>query len=109
MLWSMSGVGAVAMPDSSSVATAEPQEQTGMDEAAFRDLYARTARPLWGYLARATGNDTLADDLLQETFFRMVRAGFEPESDDHARNFLFKVATNLVRDYHRSPKKTPCR
>ena len=93
------------MPDSSSVATAEPQEQTGMDEAAFRDLYARTARPLWGYLARATGNDTLADDLLQETFFRMVRAGFEPESDDHARNFLFKVATNLVRDYHRSPKK----
>lgn len=76
-----------------------------MEEAAFRDLYARTARPLWGYLARAAGSDTLADDLLQETFFRMVRAGFQPESDDHARNFLFKVATNLIRDYYRSPKR----
>jgi len=76
-----------------------------MDEAAFRELYQRTARPLWGYLARATGNDALADDLLQETFFRMIRAGFQPESDDHARNFLFKVATNLVRDYYRSPKR----
>lgn len=76
-----------------------------MNEAAFRDIYTRTARPLWGYLARATGSDSLADDLLQDTFFRMVRAGFQPESEDHARNFLFKVATNLVRDYYRSPKK----
>lgn len=76
-----------------------------MDEADFRDIYTRNARPLWGYLVRATGNDALADDLLQETFFRMVRAGFEPESEDHARNFLFKVATNLVRDHFRSPKK----
>ena len=86
-------------------ATAEPREMTGMDEAAFRDLYARVARPLWGYLARATSNDALADDLLQETFFRMIRAGFVPETDDHARNFLYKVATNLVRDHFRSPKK----
>ena len=76
-----------------------------MDEAAFRELYQRTARPLWGYLARATGNGALADDLLQETFFRMIRADFQPDSDDHARNFLFKVATNLVRDHYRSPKR----
>ncbi len=84
---------------------AECAEPTTMDEADFRDLYTRTARPLWGYLARATGNGALADDLLQETFFRMVRAGFRPESDDHARNFLFKVATNLIRDHFRSPKR----
>lgn len=104
MLWSISGAGAVAVSEGLDVAT-EGQETTAMDEAAFRDLYSRTARPLWGYLVRATGNDALADDLLQETFFRMVRAGFVPESDDHARNFLFKVATNLVRDHFRSPKR----
>jgi len=105
MLWSMSGAGAVAVPDQASTATAEPQERIAMNEADFRDIYTQTARPLWGYLARATASDTLADDLLQETFFRMVRAGFQPESEDHARNFLFKVATNLVRDHYRSPKK----
>jgi RNA polymerase sigma-70 factor (ECF subfamily) len=75
-----------------------------MDEAAFSDLYARTARPLWGYLARTVGNAALADDLLQETYFRLLRADFVPESDAHARNFLFKVATNLVRDHFRSAK-----
>lgn len=105
MLWSMSGVGPVATCEGSNAATAETAERTGMDEAAFRDLYTRTARPLWGYLARATGNDALADDLLQETFFRLVRSGCQPESDDHGRNFLFKIATNLVRDHYRSPKK----
>lgn len=95
----------MAVPDQASTATAEPQERIAMNEADFRDIYTQTARPLWGYLARATASDTLADDLLQETFFRMVRAGFQPESEDHARNFLFKVATNLVRDHYRSPKK----
>ena len=90
---------------SSGAATSKPAERTAMEEAAFRDIYTRTARPLWGYLARATGNDALADDLLQETFFRMVRAGFQPETQDHARNFLFKVATNLIRDHFRSPKR----
>lgn len=84
----------------------ESAERAAMDEADFRDIYTRTARPLWGYLARATGNDAVADDLLQETFFRMVRAGFQPENDDHARNFLFKVATNLIRDHFRSPKRS---
>jgi RNA polymerase sigma-70 factor (ECF subfamily) len=99
----MSAAGSVAVQK--EAVTAAPLERTGMEEAAFRDLYNRTARPLWGYLARATGNDSVADDLLQETFFRMVRSSFRPESDDHARNFLFKVATNLVRDYYRSPKR----
>jgi len=78
-----------------------------MDECAFRDLYARTAKPIWAYLVRSSGNATLADDLLQETYFRMIRAGFEPESDDHARNFLFKVASNLLRDHFRASKRSP--
>lgn len=105
MLWSLGGAGSVALDERLGAAASESQETTGMEEAAFRDLYARTARPLWGYLLRATGNDALADDLLQETYFRIVRAGFEPESDDHARNYLFKVATHLVYDHFRSPKK----
>ena len=35
-----------------------------MDEAAFRRLYQRTARPLRAYLARCCGDFALADDLL---------------------------------------------
>jgi hypothetical protein len=39
-----------------------------MDEDTFRAFYDRTARGVWAYLARMTGDRQLADDLLQETF-----------------------------------------
>jgi RNA polymerase sigma-70 factor, ECF subfamily len=72
-----------------------------MDEEAFRALYDRTARALWAYLSRITGSPDLADDLLQETYYRFLRARVLHESDAHRRNSLFRIATNLARDGHR--------
>jgi RNA polymerase sigma-70 factor (ECF subfamily) len=72
-----------------------------MDEETFRAFYDRTARALWGYLSRLTGDRQLAEDLLQETYYRFLRANVTFESDDHRRNYLFRIATNLVRDRHR--------
>ena len=45
-----------------------------MTEEAFRTFYELTARPVRVYLARLTGDDRLADDLLQETYYRFLRA-----------------------------------
>ena len=50
-----------------------------------------------------TGDDRLADDLLQETYYRFLRANAAFESDDHRRNYLFRIATNLVHDHRRKP------
>lgn len=72
-----------------------------MDEDTFRAFYDRTARPLWRYLSRVGGDGQLADDLLQETYYRFLRAGAAYESDVHRRNALFRIATNLARDAHR--------
>lgn len=72
-----------------------------MDEDAFRVFYERTARPLWAYLSRLTRDESLAEDLLQETYYRMCRAGAAYESEAHRRNALFHIATNLVRDHAR--------
>lgn len=72
-----------------------------MDEAVFHRLYDRTARPLRAYLIRAGGDLALADDLLQEAYLRFLRSGFEGEDDDHRKNYLFRIATNALRDHFR--------
>jgi RNA polymerase sigma-70 factor (ECF subfamily) len=72
-----------------------------MDQETFRALYDRTARPLWVYLYRRTNDAHLADDLLQETYYRFLRARPAYESESHRKNYLFRIASNLVNDSHR--------
>lgn len=72
-----------------------------MDQDSFTAFYQRTARPLWGYLARVTRDAALADDLMQETFYRFLRSPLPEMSEAHQKNFLFRIATNLMRDHWR--------
>jgi RNA polymerase sigma-70 factor (ECF subfamily) len=78
---------------------------SAMGEDEFRQFYERTARPLWAYLSRITGDRQQADDLLQETYYRFYRAGARHESESHRRNSLFHIATNLVRDAGRRARR----
>jgi RNA polymerase sigma-70 factor (ECF subfamily) len=82
----------------------EAGEAFRMDEDLFRLFYERTARSVWAYLTRMTGDARLADDLLQETYYRFLRASVTHESDTHRRNYLFRIATNLVHDHRRRPR-----
>ena len=75
-----------------------------MGEEAFRAFYELTARGLWAYLSRISGDRRLADDLLQEAYYRLLRSNVAFESDDHRRNYLYRIATNLVRDDRRRPR-----
>ncbi len=76
-----------------------------MDEDSFRRFYARTARPVKAYLSRISGNAALADDLLQETYYRFLRAN-RPEMDEVGeKNYLFRIATNLLKDHYRQSKR----
>lgn len=72
-----------------------------MDEEAFRAFYTRTAGMVWAYIARATNDPSAADDLLQEAYFRLLRSTMTFESEDHRKNYLFRIATNLIRDRFR--------
>jgi RNA polymerase sigma-70 factor (ECF subfamily) len=52
-------------------------------------------------LLRVTHDTHLADDLLQETYYRFLRTERSYDSEAHRRNYLFRIATNLTRDRHR--------
>lgn len=77
------------------------REEAAGGEAAFHAFHARTARPLWAYLARTCGDRDLADDLVQEAYYRLLRSGFRGNDDEHRKNYLYRIATNLVRDHFR--------
>lgn len=89
----------------------EAGEATGerpltLDEQEFRAFYARTARPLRSYLFFSTRDGDVADDLLQEAYLRFLRAGLPEMTDEHRKNYLFRIAANLVRDrFRRAPRE----
>ena len=88
---------------------AEARTRTGsprpMDEGRFEAFYRRTAGSLWSYLFRMTGNEAAADDLLQKTFFRYLRANPALATEEHQRRWLFRTATNLAMDHFRETKR----
>lgn len=78
-----------------------------MDEESFRAFYTRTARPLWAYLVRVSGDRALADDLLQETYCRFFTSRAPEMTDAHRKNYLFRIALNLLRDHWRRNRNQP--
>jgi RNA polymerase sigma-70 factor (ECF subfamily) len=102
----MSGLRDIVLTDFERAGAFDDAERTfQMTEDEFRLFYEQTARPVWLYLARMTSDDRLADDLLQETYYRFLRTRTAFESDDHRRHYLFRIATNLVHDHRRRPRR----
>jgi RNA polymerase sigma-70 factor (ECF subfamily) len=81
------------------------QPDQPMNEAKFDALYRRTAGKVWSYLYRLTGDAATADDLLQKTFFRVLRSNPTVADDDHLRRYIYKTATNLAFDHFRETKR----
>ena len=89
--------------DSAAQDWAEPESPAvqRMDAAAFQIFYAQTAPGLRGYLRRASGNEALADDILQEAFLRFLRADRPFLEDAPLKAYLYKIATSLLVDHWR--------
>jgi len=68
----------------------------------FDALFEATYRPLRAYLARASGNESLAEDLMQEAYLKVL--GSPPrELDPRAqRAYVFTTATRLLQAHWRS-------
>jgi RNA polymerase sigma-70 factor (ECF subfamily) len=88
------------------VATGVAAQDAGqpMDNEAFAGFYERSARSLWAYLARASGNPALADDLMQEAYLRFLGVPDLADGEVARRRYLFRIATNLMHDHWRRPR-----
>jgi RNA polymerase sigma-70 factor (ECF subfamily) len=83
------------------------KEATAMDEHEFRSLYDATARSIFAYLVGVTGRRDVADDVLQETYCRFLVRQPPSMNDEETRRYLFRIATNLLRDRWRRRDDEP--
>lgn len=72
------------------------------DQLAFEAFVRRYHGPLYGFLERLLHDRQKAEDLVQETFLRLLRQLRQDKPPDHAKAWLYRVAHNLCRDYWRS-------
>ena len=70
-----------------------------MRDDTFERLFEEHAERLFSFLAYHTGNRALAEDLLSETFERVLRSRqrFDPRKGSE-RRWLYTIALNLLRD-----------
>lgn len=68
----------------------------------FEGLFEEHAGPLLGFLVYRTGDRVLAEDIVSETFERVLRSRrpFDPRRGSE-KTWLYTIALNLVRDHAR--------
>src|SRR5512144_2022625 len=74
--------------------------------SSYAEVLESDRRLLWGLCYRMTGNAADADDLVQETFVRVIEKP-PRRTDEPLRPWLVRVAINLSRDLLRRRKRQP--
>lgn len=72
------------------------------DSTAFDEIYIVFNRRLLNFLVRMARNRSVAEDLLEETWLRLVSVGEGLRADTRLGPWLFTVARNLYLSYCRS-------
>ena len=88
-----------------AAAAAAVPGRLALGDAEFAAFHAATARPLWNYLRAASGSAALADDLVQESFLRLLRAKELPSGAEDLRRYIFRIGSNLLHDHRRATRR----
>jgi RNA polymerase sigma-70 factor (ECF subfamily) len=74
-------------------------------EQEFVRLYDRAARALRSYLRLLCRNAALADDLLQESFLRILHVDVSRLDEHQLKSYLYRAATSAAMDHFRAHKR----
>jgi RNA polymerase sigma-70 factor (ECF subfamily) len=78
-----------------------------IEESEFEELYRATSQGLRTYLYRVCGERRIVEDLVQEAYYRFLRSGFSGETREHSTRYLYRIATNLLKDHWSDRKRSP--
>ena len=70
----------------------------------FKEFYKKYSRALWFYIYKTCGDESMADDVFQETFYRYLRAEPVRLNEYQQKAYLYKVAYRLIIDQKRKQK-----
>jgi RNA polymerase sigma-70 factor (ECF subfamily) len=89
-------------PDSGADSDEALMERVQRGDSRALDSLFEAYRPrLFGFLVRRCARPEVAEDLLQETWVRVVRARQRFDPRRRFSTWLFQIANNLCRDLHR--------
>lgn len=76
------------------------------DESGMGELIDRFRRPLFSVILRMVGDAHDAEDIFQETFFRVLRGRDQFDAERKFSSWLFAIAVNLCRDHLRKDRRS---
>lgn len=80
------------------------RDYAGGNVSAFETLYDRHTLPVWRFVQRSVQNAALADDLVQDVWFSVVRQAPQYEARAKFRTWLFTLAHHRMVDHWRTHK-----
>jgi len=75
------------------------------DKKAAGTLYDRYYRNVYGYFVRMTRDEEASRDLTQNVFLKVIRYSHSWKEDKVFVYWLFRIARNILVDYHRGARK----
>ncbi|WP_078379206.1 RNA polymerase sigma factor [Sutcliffiella halmapala] len=78
------------------------EQMANGDQAAFEAFIHRYHAPIHQYIERLLKDQKKAEDIVQETFIRLLKQLQQKKIPTYPKAWLYRVASNLCRDYWRS-------
>jgi len=94
----MSSASAPTAPDEPPPALERARASARVDEAALAAIYEERRGELLAFLVGMTRDAGVAEDLLQDTFLRLIREARAGRMPDDVRPWLYRVAANAAID-----------
>ena len=75
------------------------------DKNAFAELFKKYKNTVYNFIFRLVGNPDIAEDLLENTFIKMIKSLDKYKERNKFKQWLFTIANSVTMDYLRKKKR----